>query len=68
MESQGLGIGGPAVRCGLPFRGNGRPIRDAGFSKELSAKMVGGALIEVRWLPDVLWRSRIRLSKPKYAA
>ena len=62
LESRGLETGGPAFRCGLPFRGDGSSTRDAGLGSKLPAKMVAGVLIEVRWLPDVSWRKRIGLS------
>jgi len=59
LESQGLGTGGQAIRCGLPFRGDGRPIRDADPGTVFPAKLLAGALIRVRWLPEVSWRKRI---------
>ena len=62
LESRGLETGGPAFRCGLPFRGDASSIRDAGLGSKLPARMVAGVLIEVRWLPDVSWRKRIGLS------
>ena len=62
LVSRGLGAERPAFRCGLPFRGDRRPIRDAGSGANLPVEMVTGALIEVRWLPDVSWRKRIRFS------
>jgi hypothetical protein len=65
FESQGVWAGGPAFRCDLPFRGDGRLIRDAGSAAEFRARMVTGARIEVSWLPDVSWRKRIRFSNRK---
>ena len=62
FESQGVRAGVPAFRCGLPFRGDGGPIRDAGSGAEFSPRMAAGTAIEVSWLPDVSWRKRIRFS------
>ena len=62
LVSRGMWAGSPAFRCGLPFRGDGRPTRDAGTGAGFPAKMVVGARIEVRWLPEVSWRKRIRFS------
>ena len=63
LESGGLGAGDPAFRCGLPFRGFGRLVRDAGPCAIFPARMAVGSLIKVTWAPDVSWRKRIRLSK-----
>ena len=65
LESRGKWAGGPAFRCGLPFRGDGRPTRNAGTDSKFPATLLAGALIEVRWLPDVSWRKRIRFSNRK---
>jgi hypothetical protein len=63
MENGGLGAGDPAFRCGLSFGGNERPIRDAGLSMALPARMFGGTLIEVAWSRPVSWRKGIRFLK-----
>jgi hypothetical protein len=63
LENRGLGAGDPAFRCGLPFEGNGRPIRDAGSSARVPATMMAGVLIEVAWSRPVSWRKRIRFHK-----
>jgi hypothetical protein len=65
LESGDMWAWSPAFRCGLPFRGDGRPIRDAGSGVEFPPKMAAGARIEVSWLPDVSWRKRIRSSNRK---
>jgi hypothetical protein len=65
LESRGTWAGGPAFRCGLSFRGDGRPTRDAGSGAEFPARTVADAMISVNWLPDVSWRKRIRFSSSK---
>ena len=62
LESRGSGTWDPAFRCGLSFRGDGRPIRDAGPCALPLAWMVAGSPVEVNWAPDVSWRKRIRVS------
>jgi len=62
LERRGLEKRGLAFRGGLPFRGYGRPIRDADPGVPLTASRVAGAAIEVRWLPVVSWRKKIRYS------
>jgi hypothetical protein len=62
-ENMGWGVGEPAFRCGLPFGGNGRPIRDGGPRSKLPTNVAAGSQIEVSWPPDVAWRKRIRVSK-----
>jgi hypothetical protein len=64
-ESRGLGAGDLAFRCGLPDRGYGRPIRNADPGAKLPAHMATGTPVQVRWLPQVSWRKRIRYSKRK---
>ena len=65
FRSQGDWAGGPVFRCGLPFRGDGRPTRDAGFGAQSRVQIMGGIRIEVRWLPEVSWQKRIRFSTCK---
>ena len=62
-EKRGWGLGDAAYRCGLPFRGNGRPIRDADLSALVPAEMLKGAVVEVAWSPPVSWRKKIRGAK-----
>jgi hypothetical protein len=62
LESRGLESGSPASGCGLSFRGDGGFARDVGPGDKPRAKLVAGAVIAVRWLPDVAWRKRIRVS------
>ena len=64
QESGGLGTSGAVIRNGLPFRGNGRPIRDLGLADALLARMRVGRAIAVDWLPDVSWEVTIRRSRP----
>ena len=63
VENRGIGTGELAFRCGLPFRGNGRPIRNEGPPVRVPASLMTGALIEVAWSRPVSWRKRIRFSK-----
>jgi len=62
LENRGMGGGELAFRCGLPFRGTGRLIRDAGSSPLVPASLMLGSLIEVTWSRPVSWRKRIRFS------
>lgn len=63
LKNRDWGAGDPAFRCGLPLRGNGRPIRDESPWVELLASVAAGSRIGVSWLPEVSWRKRIRVSK-----
>ena len=63
VENRGWGAGDPAFRCGLPFRGNGRPIRNDGPWAKLPASMAAGSLVEVSWGADASWRKKIQVSK-----
>ena len=63
-EDSGLGAEDPASRCGRPFGGDGRLIRDAGFSPHLAAGRTEGVRIEVAWAQDVWWQGTIRFTKP----
>ena len=61
-ERRGLEKRGLAFRGGHSFRGYGRPIRDADPGALLKVDRVAGTAIEVRWLPEISWRKRIRYS------
>ena len=63
LENGVRGAGDLAFRCGLSFRGDERPIRDAGSSARVPATMMAGALIAVPWSPPVSWRKRILFPK-----
>ena len=62
LERRGMWEGSPAFGCGLPFRGDGRPAQAAGACLRCPATLLAGALIKVRWLPEVAWQKRIRIS------
>jgi hypothetical protein len=59
----GVRAGDPAFRCGIPLRGDGMRIRDAGLCAQFPSRLAAGAPIEVSWGPDVSWRKRIRFLK-----
>ena len=63
LENRGWVAGEPAFRCGLPFRGGGRLIRDAGSVPRVPARGVADDLIKVAWSREVSWQKKIRCSK-----
>ena len=63
LESRGLGTTGVVFRNGLPFRGSGRPIRDAEVWTSPHARMMAGVAVAVDWLPDVSWEVVIRRAR-----
>jgi len=62
-ENRGWGAEESGYRCGLPFRGNGRPIRASDPEAKLAASRAAGLRIEVNWPPDVSWRKRIEVTR-----
>jgi hypothetical protein len=63
-QSRGSRDGVPAFRCGVPFRGDEMPIRDAGPCFEFQNLLRQGSPIEVSWGADVSWGKRIRVLVP----
>ena len=51
------------LRSGLPFRGNGRPVRVDGTSSKTPTGLAAGLRIEVVWASDVAWRKPIEVSR-----
>jgi hypothetical protein len=65
QENMGWGRVDLASRCGIPFRGNGKPVLGVGSLPLLSAsRLAAGILVKVTWSRDVSWRKRILNSKP----
>ena len=64
QEERGLWAIGAVFRSGLPFRGNGGPIRDPGVLGAAMARLAVGKVIAVDWLPDVSWKPAIRCLTP----
>jgi hypothetical protein len=65
QESESWGKADAVFPGGPSFRGNGRAVRDAGASPWRSTRLTAGAMIKVRWLPDVSWQKEIRMSNRK---
>jgi hypothetical protein len=63
VQGGGVRAVDPAFRCGIAFRGDGMPTRDAGSCAEFPARMAAGSPIEVSWGLDVSWGKRIRFLK-----
>ena len=62
LENGGAVAGDPASRCGLPLRGGGWLIRDAGPRITIPAVPMQRAAIEITWRREVAWRKSIRFS------
>jgi hypothetical protein len=54
----------PAFQSGLPIRGIGRLVRNAGSPLHEGSMMAAGVPVEVTWSVDVSWTKRIRVSEP----
>lgn len=63
LENGGAVAGDPAFRCGLPLRGGGWLLRDAGPRIAIPTMTRQGAAVKIAWPRDVAWRKPIRFSK-----
>ncbi len=62
LENGGEWVGTPAFRCGLPLRGGGWLIRDAGPRLAVPAVGVRGTVVPVVWRGEVAWRKQSRFA------
>ncbi len=63
-DNREFGTRDAVSRCGLPFEGEGRPIRDIGARRRVAFGRSLGARVKVTWAPRVEWAVPIRLAKP----
>ncbi len=61
-ENQNGDIGVLASRCGLPFRGIERPVRDAGSATSIEEWTGVEASMEIAWGRDVSWQQPIHIA------
>ncbi len=62
MENKRGGVGEPAFRCGLPLRGGGWLVRDAGIHAVMPNPLGRRTKLRISWPDEVCWIKQIRVA------